>query len=218
MMRIRSLRLRWCRLARQGPAIAALAGAACTHAAPPPAPGAGLHATAVPVYDTATGRLRELDSDRNGDGKIDTRAFMDGVTLLRIEIDRNGDGRPDRWEFYTPAAAGPGATGRTVIDHAEEANGPSDTITRREFYTNGQIARVEEDTDNDGHVDKWEQYEGGVLTTVALDLQGAGRPDRRLVYGPDGNVERIEADPDGDGVFSPVIDGPGGAPARQGGR
>ena len=39
------------------------------------------------------------------------------------------------------------------------------------------------------------------MARLELDLQGKGFPDRRLVYGPDGNVIRTEADPDGDGTF-----------------
>ena len=58
---------------------------------------------ATPVYNKQTGRLEQLLSDKNGDGKIDTRAHMDGVRLKMIEIDLNGDERPDRWEYYVPA-------------------------------------------------------------------------------------------------------------------
>ena len=53
-----------------------------------------------PIYNPRSGRLEQIVSDRNGDGIVDTRAFMDGPTLQRIELDRNGDSRPDRWEYY----------------------------------------------------------------------------------------------------------------------
>ena len=56
--------------------------------------------------------------------------------------------------------------------------------------------------------DKWESYDAGVLTQVDLDLGGKGFADRRLVYGDGGNVIRIEADPDGDGVFVVVPQAP----------
>jgi hypothetical protein len=42
-----------------------------------------------------------------------------------------------------------------------------------------------------------------VLASVALDLTHRGRPDRRLLYRPDGQLARIEVDPDGDGTFTP---------------
>ena len=114
----------------------------------------------------------------------ETRAFMDGTDIKYIEIDRNGDGAPDRWEYYgTPAAAaGITAAASNVIDHAEEANGPDRTITRREFYVDGVIRRVVDDTNFDGRPDKWEQYERGVLVQVEMDLVGKGYPSRRLVY------------------------------------
>ena len=157
-----------------------------------------------PVYDPATGRLKELISDRNGDGRPDFWAYMDGARIERIEIDRNGDGRIDRWEHYGPPAPGAGSDTPPPLIRAEEANGPDDRITRREVYVQGVIDRVEEDTDGDGAMDKWEQYAGGTLARVDLDLQARGFADRRLIYGPSGNVDSIEEDADGDGRFTPV--------------
>lgn len=160
---------------------------------------------ATPIYSQKDGTLEQLVTDTNGDGKVDTRAFMKGLTLLRIEIDRNHDDAPDRWEYYDQAPEGVTVAnspdGRAMITRAEEANGADATITRREFYERGVIARVEEDTDADGRVDKWETYEGGDLSRVDLDLGRKGFPDRRLTYGEGGEVIRIEADPDGDGTF-----------------
>jgi hypothetical protein len=98
-----------------------------------------------------------------------------------------------------------------VIARAEEAGGPDGAITRREAYENGILTRVEDDTTGDGQPDKWETYEDGRLTHVDLDLQGRGTPTRRLIYGADGAVDRVEGDPDGDGVFA-AVDPPGGQP------
>jgi hypothetical protein len=188
-----------------GAAVLALsAGAgACGGAEPPPLAG-----TATPIYNEATGALEQLVSDTNQDGRIDTRAHMDGVRLKHIEVDRDFDGRFDRWEYYRAAPGTPAAArspdGRSVLDHAEEANGSDDRITRREFYADGVVSRVEEDTDLDGRIDKWEAYTAGVLTRMDLDVEGRGRPGRRLVYGPRGDVERVEIDADGDGVFEPL--------------
>lgn len=151
---------------------------------------------ATPVYNKDSGRLEQLVSDRNGDGKIDTRAFMDGVRFKSIEIDRNGDGRPDRWEYYAT-----NAEKETVLARAEEANGPTSAATRKEFYDNGKISRVEEDTNFDGRVDKWEFYQDGGLVRLDLDLQGKGFADRRIYYGKNGAIEKLEVDPDGDGKF-----------------
>ena len=167
-------------------------------------------APAQPVYNTGTGRLELLESDRNGDGQVDTRAFMDGARLHRIEIDRTGDGRVDRWEHYGESPAGGRAAGSTAglppIVRAEEASGADHRITRKEFYEKGVLRRVEEDTDANGRFDKWEHYENGVMARIDLDLTGAGFPDRRLIYRRDGNVERVEVDPEGRGQWRLATD------------
>ena len=157
-------------------------------------------AQVTPVYSKETGRLEQLTSDRNGDGKVDTRAYMDGVRVQRVELDRNRDGRADRWEYYGPNSA----SGTPQIERAEESEATDGRVTRREFYEAGRVARVEEDTDGDDRTDKWEYYSRGVLNRVDLDLAGAGKPTQRLTYGAGGNVTRVEADPDGDGSFAPV--------------
>jgi hypothetical protein len=177
-------------------------------------PSRGPAGAATPVYNDRTGQLEALESDTNLDGEVDTRAHMEGVVLQFIEIDRDFDGQFDRWEYYTAAPGTPAAQespdGRSVLDHADEANGESDAITRWEFYLDGVIRRVEEDVDLDGRVDKWEDYVAGRLAIMSLDLDGAGYPTRRLVYGPEGSVESVEQDLDGDGQFEPVPTGRGG--------
>jgi hypothetical protein len=169
------------------------------------APGSEPAGQVTPVYDEQTGRLEEIVSDRDGDGRVETRAFMDGTRLVRIEIDRNGDGKVDRWEYYRSEGEPPVA----VIERAEEAGGADGAITRRETYVDGVLDRVAEDTSLDGRADKWETYRQGRLVQVDLDLAGRGSPSRRLVYGADGSVERLESDADGDGVFEPLPAGEG---------
>jgi hypothetical protein len=205
--------------------VAALAASGCGSSTP-------VAGRVTPIYSAKTGKLEQLTADRNGDGKIDTWAVMDGAHLQAIQLDRHGTGHPDRWEYYVEGTPPPGSPPseaaafdrKTVIVRADEANGPDlKTITRREFYTDGLIARVEEDTDFDGRVDKWETYEHGVLVRMDLDLTGRGTPDRRLVYRPDGALDHLESDPTGDGHFMPMSPaGPAGsapAPAKaKGGR
>ena len=174
---------------------------ACSGTPPPPAADQRTQA----VYNKETGRLAELLSDRDGDGKKETRAFMDGVRFVRIEIDTNGDDKPDRWEYYTPVPAGvtvpTSPDGRVMLERLEEAGNNDGRITRREFFELGVIASAEEDTDSKPGMDKWEYYTKGVMTRLDLDLLGKGYPNRRLVYGPDGAMLRSEEDPDGDGKF-----------------
>ena len=187
--------------------LAAAFTSACQGSAAPRPAAADDASKPTATYSQQNGKLSELDFDRDGDGKIDTRAYMDGVLVKSIEIDRDGSGKPDRWEYYEPVTNGVAPAGspdgHSVITRAEEANAKG-KITRREFYEAGLIARVEEDTDGDGKTDKWEQYRGGLLASVDLDLHHRGRPERRLVYRPDGTLDHLETDPDGDGEFKVV--------------
>jgi hypothetical protein len=204
-------------------AAVALFGIAIATACEQPATTLG---TVTPVYNKATGKLERLTLDRNGDGRVDTWAVMDGVHLQSIEIDRHETGHPDRWEYYaeaTTAAAGRSSAGtaldrKAMLVRAEEANGPDGkTVTRREFYTDGVIARVEEDTDFDGRTDKWEWYEHGALARMDLDLSGRGKADRRLIYRADGNLDHIEVDAAGTGHFVPAPPESGAGSGSKGG-
>lgn len=173
-----------------------------------------------PVYDQKTGKLTLLKYDSDGDGKVDTWSYMDGRRIVRIEIDKDEDGKIDRWEYYDAnqklekvgfsrandgkedAWSFAGPDGSVVrIDVSSHRDG---RIDRVEHYEHDVLTSAEEDTDGDGKFDKWEQYAGSRLASVAFDTTHArGVPDRRLVYGADGSV-RVETDPAGDGHFRPV--------------
>ena len=56
-----------------------------------------------------------------------------------------------------------------------------------------------------GQVDKWETFAREALETVAFDENGDGRPDRRLTYGPEGQLLMIESEPDPAGRYSTVV-------------
>jgi hypothetical protein len=90
-------------------------------------------------------------------------------------------------------------------------------VTRREFYVKGVIDHVEEDTDGDGRIDKWEQYAAGALVRMDLDLSGRGFPDHRLTYRPDGSLERTDVDTAGDGRFKTVVAAASAASPNRGG-
>ncbi len=161
-----------------------------------------------PEYDRS-GKLTRLESDADGDGRIDTWGYMDGTELLRVESDENGDGRVDRWEYHArPASAG--AQGgraddpRATIERVERATRFDGKVSRWEYFDRGVVSRIEEDTDGDGAVDTWATYAAGALATLATDTARHGRPDRRLIYRPDGTLDRIEVDADGSGVFHPL--------------
>jgi hypothetical protein len=180
--------------------LATVGALACQDAAPQPTTG-----NIRPSYDKATGQLQRLEYDSDGDGKIDTWGYMDGARVVRVEIDEDGDGKVDRWEYHgapSPEAAGAGPD--KTITRIERATRHDGRISRWEYFDGGSLARVEEDTDGDGKVDKWETYGNGTLLTMALDSKRQGIPDRRLVYRPDGSLDRIEVDPTGSGHFQPL--------------
>ena len=185
----------------------------------------------VPNYDPVTRRLIQLNADQNGDGRIDQWSYLDGQRPVRGEADSDGDGRIDRWEYFDQRAA------LTLVGTSSRGDGVEDTwaypvavnderqvarsgrrdrqIDRREFYREELMVRVEEDTNADGVIDKWNRYEGAVLREVLLDTSlRLGRPDRRLRYDAQGHFELIEADPERDGTFVRLPDSPG--PARPG--
>ena len=155
-----------------------------------------------PTYDKDSGKLAKLEYDANGNGKPDTWAYMDGTRLIRLEADENEDAAIDRWEYY-PAAPTSGSAKQPPerIDRSTRFDGQ---VSRREFFEGALMVRVEEDTDGNGAIDKWETYSAGALTVMALDTTGDGKPDRRLLYRPDGSFDHIEADTNGSGTFERV--------------
>ena len=96
----------------------------------------------------------------------------------------------DRWEYY----------GEGYVLEKVGTSSRSDGVVDEWAFQNadGSLARVERDEDRDGRIDKWETFlsspDGGapVLREVAFDPDAQGRPLRRLVYGADGNLERVE--------------------------
>jgi hypothetical protein len=164
----------------------------------------------TPEYD-ANGRLERLSYDRDRDGTVETWGYMDGAKVVRVEVDENHDGKVDRWEYHkagegestTPGATPGLGTDRTVerIDRATRFDGK---VSRREFFSEGLLTRVEEDTDGNGAIDAWSAYEGGALVLMSLDTTGRGTPDRRLVYRGDGTFDHVEVDATVSGTFSEV--------------
>lgn len=171
-----------------------------------------------PSYDPATRQLTRLDVDTNQNGRIDQRTYLTGGTPLRSEMDTNEDGRIDRWEYVAASGellmVGTSSQNDGVEDRwtfareddgerrVDVSTGRTRHIDRREFYRGRDLARVEEDSNEDGLPDKWEHYIAGQLRQLSFDsARKSGRPDRRLIYGEGGTVTRVEVDPDRDGRF-----------------
>ena len=186
---------------------------------------ARLEATTKATYDERTGRLRELTSDANGNGRIDTWTQMDGSRPVRSRADRNEDGRDDRWEYYDASGrllkvgfsrrdtgkpdawAEPGGDGR-ISRILVSSTGDESRIDRWESYdpaAPGVLTAVEEDTNGDGRPDKWERYIAGTLSAAQLDENGDGRADRRLTY-EQGRLALVESEPDDQGRFTSRVE------------
>ena len=175
-----------------------------------------------PSYEASSGRLVQLSADQDGDGRVDQWTYLDGTTPIRGEKDENGDGRIDRWEYF-------GARSELVmVGTSTRGDGIEDTwtfvtpingegrvdisiardrhIDRHEFYVNNVLARAELDTNADGRVDRWDRYENAMLREVQFDTSfAAARPDRRLLYDPQGHFTSAEADDDRDGRFERAV-------------
>jgi hypothetical protein len=169
-----------------------------------PAPAVAAAARLRPAYDKATGRLNRLEYDADGDGKIDTWGYMDGMRVVRVEVDEDGDGKVDRWEYHSglaPSGTAPASVDKTT-ERIERATRHDGKVSRWERFDKGVLVHVEEDTDGDGLIDKWEDYTAGTLRLMAIDTQHRGKPERRLIYLADGTFDHVEVDVTGVGVFT----------------
>lgn len=172
----------------------------------------------IAVYDPDTRLVSRVDYDDEMSGQIVARTYYSKGHAARLEVDADGDGSIDRWEYYRAdgtlmrLGTSSGNDGREDMWAASAGDSMRVDIStrrdgfvdRREFHEGGALTRVEQDTNFDGLADEWQEFDGGKLRLLLLDSEfRRGRPDRRLVYGPDGSATGIEIDPDGDGTFAP---------------
>jgi hypothetical protein len=202
--------------------LACAAAAACAAGDPGTPPQA--------TYDPQTGRLTRLAFDANRNGTNESVSYMDGTTIVRVELDLDDNGTVDRWDFYTPERTvekvGFSRLNDGVMDavtfynadrtihHIEISTKRNGRFDKTEFYERNALVRTEEDTSGDGKVDKWETWAPSpshadnepayVVTTSSFDDTGRGAPTRRFTYGPGGTVIRVDVDRDGDGKLEPV--------------
>jgi hypothetical protein len=161
----------------------------------------------TPEYDPQTGKLRLLKYDSDGNGKVDTVSYMDGSRVVRIEIDKDEDGKVDRWEYYGPDQK------LEKVGISRSGDGKEDAWSYADAA--GTVTRLEISTQRDGKVTRIEHYQQTKLvrggrrrrrwkdrqvkpTTASACVRRIRhptprRPDRRLVYAPDGNA-RVEVD------------------------
>ena len=176
---------------------------------------------ARPVYGPDSRLLERIDYDTDRNGKVDGRLYFSQGRPTRLEVDADADGLIERWELYRSdgtmeklgtSTRGDGRADTWVIQAenvmtVEMSTRRDGVIDRRELHEHGLLRRTELDTNQDGRPDQWQRFEGGRVAELAFDttLQ-AGRPDRRLIYTPDGTVARVEADIEVNGRFTEVPD------------
>lgn len=163
-----------------------------------------------PVYRREDGRLTQIRYDANHNGTMDAVSHMDGTRVVRIEIDTDEDGTIDRWEYYGPTQAlervgfsrarngradtwaFADAAGRIV--RVEAAPNGDGRVTRIEHYQGPALTGVEEDSDADGRIDRWESYADGRLVRLSFDPAGSGQPTHTLRYQADGTTDVASPD------------------------
>ncbi|MFU8805792.1 MAG: hypothetical protein ACNA8W_18405 [Bradymonadaceae bacterium] len=113
-------------------------------------------------------RMRKMEIDVNGDGKVNIRRFYDDhVNIHREELDKTLDGKIDTINHYD----GSNLARKEILDPGENR------VLATRYYTRNVIERVEKDTSGNDQIDYWEYYEEGVLTRVGRDHTGDGRAD-----------------------------------------
>jgi hypothetical protein len=171
------------------------------------------------LYDPDTRVAVRVDTDLDQNGRPESRTYLVNGRPVRVEVDADDDGRVDRWEYYGEDRSVTRIGTSSAMDGREDTwlrtQGSDSTlevstrrdgrIDRRETQSNGVVVRVEQDANLDGLLDQWVEYSNGRVQRLSIDTTlKAGRPDRRLTYGADGRVERVEEDVDGDGQFEAV--------------
>ncbi len=113
-------------------------------------------------------RLRRLEIDNNNDETINVRRFYDDHgNVEREENDQNLDGNIDTILEFT----GGELSRKQIKDPSGEY------IHEQRIYYEGQLVRVETDSDGNGEINRWEYYEDEVLMRIGLDTNGDGSAD-----------------------------------------
>jgi hypothetical protein len=106
--------------------------------------------------------------DLNFDGKVDTWVYRDGSgKVRRREMDYDRDGKVEEIQIYRGG----------VISEKQRATALASKLDTWHFYTSGQLARTERDSDGDAIVDQWWEYAKPGCPMIHSDLNGDGRPD-----------------------------------------
>ena len=156
-------------------------------------------------------RVVRVEVDENGDGTVDRWEYhsvgqerQEGLERRERQEGKDSPARKPQMPRPLVLRRGGLESPDKTIEHIERATRRDGVVSRWEYFENGFLVRVEEDRNGDGKIDKWETYSDGSLSTMAIDTMRRGKADRRLVYRPDGTLDRIEIDPTGTGIFRPL--------------
>lgn len=157
--------------------------------------------------------LEAVTFDINQDGLPDQTHYRSGGELVRIERDLNFDRRIDAWEHYQGGVLveeevdldldGAIDVVRTyqdgrVVTKRYAVGFRADLAVLRTYDAQGNLVRVERDTNRDGITDTWEHYQPGSPRPVRVetDTDGDGIPDRSA--GPPAPPSHDDDDDGGD--------------------
>ena len=140
------------------------------------------------------GRLRLLEVDTNGDGRMDTfQYYRDGV-VVRVERDTDYDGHIDERDILK--------NGKVIEQEKFSPDGKR--VSLLILDQQGNPIKWERDTTGDGHFDTTYKYEHGKLSLIKYDSTGDGNTDI-WQYLKEGVPYKQERDQDGDGKVDQVI-------------
>lgn len=94
---------------------------------------------------------------------------LDFVTIL--EEDSNRNGKTDQWVHYSRGK-------RQWMESDADEDGTMDAKTTWRYNREGDLIRMDEDTQGDGRVDAWTMFVQGVQISRRLDTNGDGKPDK----------------------------------------
>jgi len=147
---------------------------------------------------------RLLDTDGNGVAeRVET--FHPNRRYWRVQTDADSDGFVDKWEVFGRdgelekigiATKRPGhpdvwivPDGRGGVRRREFDVSGNGAIDKIEWFDGTVLTRVAVDGNQNGHMDRWQDWRGGRVVSERLDTDGDGEPDRKLVYGANGSIK-----------------------------
>ncbi len=128
-----------------------------------------IRATTKPSYDQQTGKLIELTSDHNKNGRIDTWVEMNGALPVLSKTDVNEDGTLDRWEYYSA----------NVLARGEDDTNGDGVVDQWSTYESGVLKTTAFDDDRDGKADRRWTYKGPNPVLVETEPDAAGNFTKR---------------------------------------